>query len=65
MYIRFKSGRDNVYINCERILCITNEDNRRLRICYADGAEDEIYYGKTSEAEAQLQQTYLQEQTRV
>ena len=54
VYIRFKSGRDNVYINCERILCITNEDNRRLRICFADGAEDEIYYGKTSESEAQL-----------
>lgn len=54
LYIRFKSGRDNVYINCQRILCISNEDNRRLRIHFADGSDDEIYYGKTGEVEAQL-----------
>ena len=53
-FVTFNKGKSCVYINCRNILYITNEDNRRLRVRYADGSEDDLFYCRSREAEAKL-----------
>ncbi|MBQ5430265.1 MAG: response regulator transcription factor [Lachnospiraceae bacterium] len=53
-FVTFNKGKGMVYVNCRNILYITNEDNRRLRVKYVDGTEDDVFYCKSKEAEAKL-----------